>query len=79
VALTVMDRATRLRDAILETKLTAPDPWTYTAKARAWAERAQQMVDRLASGQSAGLERELQGLAAEVEGDRDYQEARRRA
>jgi len=40
--------AERLRDDILRSKLTHPDPWTYGAKARAWGERAQALVEEIA-------------------------------
>lgn len=76
---TVLQRAERLRDAILKSKLTAADPWAYTPKARAWVQRAQRLVEELAiRGEGAALEAELLALAAEVEGDPDFQEARRR-
>jgi hypothetical protein len=71
-------RAEALRDAILRSKLTAPDPWGYTAKARAWGQRAQQCVDQLArDANAAGARQALDKLTAEVQGDRDFQEARR--
>jgi len=75
-----LERAERLRDAIEQSKLSAADPWVYAAKARAWRQRAQQLVDEIArSGDTPALQRGLATLAAEVEGDRDFQEARRRA
>ena len=67
-----------LRDDILRSKTTHPDPWGYTAKARGWGQRAQALVDELASrGDSAQLERSVEALTAEVSGDRDFQAARR--
>jgi hypothetical protein len=72
-------RAERLRDAILKSKLTHPDPWSYTAKARTWSQRAQHVVEEIASGGDTEQHRRaLEKLAAEVEGDPDFEEARRR-
>jgi hypothetical protein len=77
----LLDRAVRLRDAIQVSKLTAEDPWAYTAKARGWGQEAQAVVDEIARGgaDADALVRRLDALTATVEGDRDYQEARRRA
>lgn len=76
----LLERAERFRDAIHESKLSAIDPWTYNAKARGWARRAQALVDQIArSGDSAARRRQLEALTAEVEADPDYQEAYRRA
>lgn len=72
------ERAERLRAAIEQSKLTAPDPWTYTPKARRWGQRAEQLVYRIRGGESPVLGRELEALTAEVEGDRDFQDARGR-
>jgi hypothetical protein len=67
-----------LRDTIQRSKLTAANPWTYTAKARAWGERAQRLVDQLARDAGSSAARQaLDTLSTEVERDRDYQEARR--
>jgi hypothetical protein len=78
VVVTLLERAERLRDDILRSKTTHPDPWGYTAKARGWGQRAQALVDELASrGDSAQLERSVETLTAEVTGDRDFQAARR--
>src|SRR5262245_47464404 len=41
------ERAERLRDEIMRSKLTHPDPWAYAAKARAWGERAQVLVETI--------------------------------
>jgi hypothetical protein len=72
-------RAERLRDTILKTKLTHPDPWRYTAKARAWSQRAQHVVEEIAFGGDTEQQRSaLEKLTAEVEGDPDFEEARRR-
>jgi outer membrane biosynthesis protein TonB len=72
------ERAERLRDEILRSKLTHPDPWVYAAKARAWGERAQVIVETIVMrGDSAGTLRTLEELLAEVEGDRDFHAARR--
>jgi hypothetical protein len=74
----VLERAERLRDAILKSKLCHPDPWGYAPKARAWAQRAQEIVDTIAtSGDTVAHHRALDAFAAEVEGDSDFQEARR--
>jgi hypothetical protein len=72
------ERAVRLRDEILRSKLTHPDPWGYASKARAWGERAQTLVDLIVvRGNAAGVLRTLEALDAEVQRDRDFQEARR--
>lgn len=77
---TLLERAESLREAIQRSKLSATDPWSYTAKARAWSQRAQQLVDDLArSGETPTLRHGLETLTAEVERDRDFQEASRRA
>ena len=70
-----LERAERLRDDIQRSKVTHSDPWSYTAKARAWGERAQRLVDDGAAGRD--VRRAVAALAAEVEGDRDFREARR--
>jgi hypothetical protein len=71
--------AERLRDAILKSKLTHPDPWSYTAKARAWCQHAQQIVEEIATvGDVDEQRRAFERLAAEVERDPDFEEARRR-
>jgi hypothetical protein len=72
------ERAERLRDEILRSKLTHPDPWTYAPKARAWGERAQTLVEQIArAGSSSAAVRSFETLAAEIERDRDFQDARR--
>jgi hypothetical protein len=72
------ERAERLRDDILRSKLTHPDPWTYASKARAWGDRAQVLVEQIVvQGHTPAALRTLEILHAEVEGDRDFQEARR--
>jgi hypothetical protein len=74
---TLLERAERLRDDIIRSKLTHPDPWTYTAKARAWAERIQALVEQIAvAGQTPALHAAVATLAAEVEGDPEFQRAR---
>jgi hypothetical protein len=74
----LLPRAERLRDAILKSKLTHPEPWSYTAKARAWSQRAQQILEGIAGGGDVEEQRRaFQALAAEVEGDPDFEEARR--
>lgn len=72
------ERAERLRDEILRSKLTHPDPWSYATKARAWGERAQTLVQRIAiGGDAASAKSALEALDAELRRDRDFQEARR--
>jgi hypothetical protein len=74
----LVERAERLRDEILRSKLTHPNPWTYAAKARGWGERAQVLVELIVvQGPSPTTLRTLEGLHAEVDRDRDFQEARR--
>jgi hypothetical protein len=75
---TLGEQAERLRDEIQRSKLTHPDPWRYTAKARGWGERAQVLVELIAArGDTASARGSLEALAAELQGDRDFQEARR--
>ena len=72
-----VERAERLRDDLLRSKLTHPDPWTYTAKARAWGEQAQALVEEIAiAGQTPALHAAVAKLEAEVEGDADFRKAR---
>ena len=72
----LLERAERLRDGVLKSKLCHPDPWRYTPKARAWSQRAQQIVELIATEvDAAGHRRVFEALAAEVEGDLDFQEA----
>lgn len=74
---TLLERAERLRDDILRSKLTHPDPWTYTAKARAWGGRVQALVEEIASaGQTPTLHAAVEKFSAEVAGDPDFQRAR---
>jgi len=73
----LLERAERLRDDLLRSKLTHPDPWSYTAKARAWGERAQALVEEITvAGETPGLHATVAKLAVEVEGDVDFQKAR---
>jgi hypothetical protein len=75
----LLERAERLRDAILKSKLSHPDPWSYTAKARTWSQRAQRLVEDIATGGDLDAHRHaFDTLEAEVEGDPDFEEARRR-
>ena len=75
---TLGEHAERLRDEIQRSKLTHPDPWRYTAKARGWGERAQVLVELIAvHGETASARGSFETLAAELERDRDFQEARR--
>jgi hypothetical protein len=73
----LLERAERLRDEVLRSKMTHPDPWRYTSKARGLASRAQGLVDQIArDGASAASERAVAALAAELTADRDFQEAK---
>jgi hypothetical protein len=73
----LLERAEALRDAVLKSKLSHPNPWHYTSKARAWVQRAQRVVDDIAAGKDPDTCRQaLEALAGEVEGDVDFQEAR---
>jgi hypothetical protein len=73
-----LEQVRSLREAIERSKQTALDPWGYTAKARGWLQRADQVVVRIAaSADVAGTRKALDTLRAEVEGDRDFREARR--
>jgi len=77
-ASTALERAESLRDAIQRSKLTASDPWAYTAKARGWEQRAQNLVTSIVrQGDTAAARQALDKLGAEVDGDRDFQQARR--
>jgi hypothetical protein len=72
------EHAERLRDEIQQSKLSHPDPWRYAAKARGWGERAQVLVELITvRGDTAAARGSLEALAAELQGDRDFQEARR--
>jgi hypothetical protein len=74
---TLLQRAEHLRDDILRSKLTHPDPWTYTAKARTWGEGIQALVEEIAvAGQTPALHARFATWSAEVEGDPDFQRAR---
>jgi hypothetical protein len=74
---TLLELAERLRDDVLRSKLTHPDPWTYTAKARTWGEGIQALVEEIAvAGQTPGLHARFATLSTEVEGDPDFQRAR---
>jgi hypothetical protein len=74
----LLEQAVALRDAIQRSKLTATDPWGYTAKARGWLTRAEQLVVRIGDDvETAAARKGVEALRAEVEGDRDFREARR--
>jgi hypothetical protein len=74
----LLELAERLRDDILRSKHTHPDPWGYGTKARPWGERAQVIVAQIAvSGDTPATRRVWEALDAEVQRDRDFQEARR--
>ena len=75
---TWLERAEGLWAQIVRSKLTHPDPWDYTAKARVWAHRAEQIVEDLAMGRNIeGARRALTDLTAELEQDRDFDAARK--
>ena len=75
---TALERVRSLREAIERSKLTSPDPWGYTAKARDWLQRTDQVFARIEAGaDTAGARKTAEALRAEVEGDRDFQAARR--
>ncbi len=74
----LMERAKALRDAIQRSKLTAADPWAYTPKARAWLARSERLLDQLSANvETAEMRKAVEALAAAVEADRDFREARR--
>lgn len=74
----LMELAERLRDDILRSKHTHPDPWAYGAKARPWGERVQVIVAQIAvAGDTPASRRALEALDGEIQRDRDFQEARR--
>jgi hypothetical protein len=74
----LLEQARSLREAIERSKLTAPDPWGYTTKARGWIQRADQVLSRIeSSADAAGTRKTLETLRGEIEGDRDFQAARR--
>ena len=76
----LLEQAKALRDSVQQSKLAARDPWSYTAKARAWQERVEQILDRItANVDAAATRKSVETLRAEIEGDRDYQEAQRRS
>jgi hypothetical protein len=73
---TLLERAERLRDDILRSKLTHPDPWTYTAKARTWGGDIQELVEEIAvAGLTPDLHAKFATLLTEVESDSDFQRA----
>jgi hypothetical protein len=69
------DRAAQIRADVQRSKLTHPEPWGYTSKARGWDERAARLATDIAAGRD--VTRALEALAGEIEGDRDFQAARR--
>ena len=78
MGLSLGERARQLHEEITRSKLTHPDPWRYADKARGWGERAQVIVEVIAvRGDTASARGTLEALLAEVDRDRDFQEARR--
>jgi hypothetical protein len=76
--LPLAERAQQLREEITRSKLTHPDPWRYADKARGWGERAQVIVEVIAvRGDTVSARTSLEALLAELDRDRDFQEARR--
>ncbi len=76
----LLEQAKALRDDVQRSKLTATDPWSYTGKARGWQERAERLLDQITGNVGTAATRKgVEALRAEIEGDRDYQEARRRS
>jgi hypothetical protein len=74
----LLQQAQDLLEVIQRSKKTAGDPWAYTPKARDWGRRAQKLVDQLTRGEDSEVTRAaLDKLLEEVEGDRDFKEARR--
>ena len=72
------ERARQLHAEIARSKLTQPDPWRYGSKARGWGERAQVIVELIAvRGETSSELSSLEALVAELDKDRDFQEARR--
>src|SRR5262249_31669228 len=66
-----------LRAALLKGTLSRPDPWQHPSRARLWVQRAQGVVDDIATGKDPdACRRGLEALTREVEGDADFQEAR---
>jgi hypothetical protein len=73
----LLERAERLREAIQASSHGNPE---LHVEARGWGDRAQQLVDEIArAGDTPAATHALEALTAEVEGDRDFQEAHRRA
>jgi hypothetical protein len=72
------ERARRIHEEITRSKLTHPDPWRYAPKAREWGDRALTIVDLVAvRGETPSAHSSLAALVAELDADRDFQEARR--
>src|SRR5262249_15432412 len=70
------ERVQHLHEEIRRSKLTHPNPWTYAPKARAWDDRAQVLVEMIVvQGYTPVVVRTLETLHAEVEADRDFQDA----
>jgi len=75
----LLQHAEAIRDSIRRSRFTAPDPWAYTPRERVWAQRAQELIEAISrDGDTTENRQALQKLVAEVEGDPDFQEARRR-
>jgi hypothetical protein len=72
------ERARRIHEEITRSKLTHPDPWRYAPKAREWGDRALTIVDLVVvRGETPSAHSSLAALVAELDADRDFQEARR--
>jgi hypothetical protein len=74
----LLEQAEGLRDAILKSRLSHPEPWGYTPRTRNWGREAQRIIDEIAEGKDIDTcRRAYQALAAEVDGDPEFQVARR--
>jgi hypothetical protein len=72
------ERARQILEEITRSKLTHPDPWRYAPKAREWGDRALTIVELVAvRGETSSAHNSLAALVAELDADRDFQEARR--
>jgi hypothetical protein len=74
----LLEQAEGLRDAILRSRLSHPEPWSYTPRTHSWGLEAQRIIDEIAEGKDIDTcRRAYEVLAAKVEGDPEFQTARR--
>jgi hypothetical protein len=74
----LLEHAEGLRDAILRSRLSHPEPWSYTPRTHTWGVEAQRIIDEIAEGKDIDTcRRAYEVLAAKVEGDPEFQVARR--